>query len=199
MRLRSAMAAPATLLLAGCAALKGGDQPVTLRLEPTVPPATAPASAETVALAPVRARGFAGNIRLTYVAPDQPSVLHSARSLFWEEPPPQVLERALAATLRKHFVLVVASGRSPGAERRVSVILTRFEEISGPQAKAVVAFEAVMSKAGQTVRSGAWCGAVPIRGASPTDRARAFAAALTAAVTRFVQTPDGAYAAPGDC
>lgn len=178
------------LLLSGCAALKGAEQPVTLRLSPTVV-ASGPRVAESVAVAPVRARGFTGHTRYAYVDPAEPAALREAQSLFWEEPPAQAVERALVEGLRGRFATVTGTGLSIRADRRVSAVLTRFEEESGPQARAVVAFEATMLRGGTMLRAGTWCAAAPIASARPTDRARAFEAALAAAVGAFVQASDG--------
>lgn len=184
---------PVVVLLAlpACAALKSAEQPVTLRLSPAIAAPRGPRIAESVAVAPVRARGFTTHTRYAYVDPAEPAALREAQSLFWEEPPAQAVERALIEGLRGRFATVTGTGASIRTERRVNVTLTRFEEESGAQARAVVAFEATMLRGGTMMLAGRWCGAAPIASARPTDRARAFEAALAEAVDGFVQAGDG--------
>jgi ABC-type uncharacterized transport system auxiliary subunit len=182
---------PLAVALSSCAAFKAAEQPVTLRLSPTIAVAAGPRSPESVAVAPVRARGFTGHSRYAYVDPAEPAALREAQTLFWEEPPAQAVERALVDGLRMRFATVTGTGVSLRADRRVNVVLTRFEEESGPRARAVVAIEAMMLRGGTMLRAGTWCAAAPIGSPRPTDRARAFEAAMAAAVAAFVQAGDG--------
>jgi ABC-type uncharacterized transport system auxiliary subunit len=188
---------PALLALSACAAFKAAEAPVTLRLSPSVAVTAGPRSTESVIVAPVRARGFAGHSRYAYVNPAEPSALREAQTLFWEEPPAQAVERALVDGLRERFATVAGTGVAIRADRRVNVVLTRFEEESGPRARAVVAFEATMLRGARMLRAGTWCAAVPIGSARPTDRARAFEAAVAGAVAAFVQAGDGPAGATG--
>lgn len=189
---RTLFVMPMVLGLSACAAFKSAEVPVTLRLSPSVAvPAAGPRSAESVVVAPVRARGFAGHSRYAYVDPAEPAALREAKTLFWEEPPAMTVERALVAGLRQRFAAVAGTGSSIRADRRVTAVLTRFEEEGGPGAHAVVAFEATVLRGGTMLRAGSWCAAAPIASARPTDRARAFEAAIEAAVAAFVHAGDG--------
>lgn len=194
-----ALVATLLLTLSGCAVLKGKDQVVTLRLRPSVPTVAGPVSPETVALATVRARGLTGQTRFAFITENEPGALQQARTLFWEEPPAQTLEHALATALRGRFAVVARRGMAVRADRRLTVTLTRFEEISGSRARAVVGFEAVMLGGGKIVRAGEWCASVPVAAGRPTARAQAFEAALVAAVGRFVQAADGDVAVAETC
>lgn len=171
--------------LAGCAAVRGGDAPVTMRLGPTF--AGGVPEAGSIAVAPVLARGLAGDRRYTYVAASAPGELRQAATFFWEEPPPRVLERALADALRGRYAQVYPVATPLPADRRVVATLTRFEEEdAGAAPRAVVAFDASVTLAGRIERSGRWCATAAIADASGTTRARAFEAALSAAVGAFV-------------
>ena len=188
---RALIVMPALLALSACAAFKAAEAPVTLRLSPAVAVPAGPRSAESVVVAPLRARGFAGHSRYAYVDPAEPAALREAQTLFWEESPTQAVERALVDGLRQRFATVAGTGVSIRADRRVTAVLTRFEEESGPRARAVVAFEATMLRGGTMLRAGSWCAAAPIGSARPTDRARAFQSAIEAAVAAFVQASEG--------
>ncbi|MGJ3627519.1 hypothetical protein AB5I41_12130 [Sphingomonas sp. MMS24-JH45] len=84
--------------------------------------------AGSIAIAPVLARGLAGDRRYTYVAASAPGELRQAATFFWEEPPPRVLERALADALRTRYAQVYPVATPLPADRRVVATLTRFEE-----------------------------------------------------------------------
>lgn len=174
-----------TLLLAGCAAVRGGDAPVTMRVDPGFAAGTP--AAGSIAVAPVLARGLAGDRRYTYVAAAAPGELRQAARLFWEEPPPRLLERALAEALATRYAQVYATATPLPADRRVVATLIRFEEAdAGAASRAVVAFDAVVTRGGRIERTGRWCATAPIADASGTTRARAFETALGAAVSAFV-------------
>ena len=178
-------AALLALALAGCAAVRGGDAPVTMRLNPGFAAGTP--GAGSIAVAPVLARGLAGDRRYTYVVAAASGELRQAASLFWEEPPTRVLERALADGLRTRYTQVYPVATSLPADRRVVATLVRFEEEdAGASPRAVVAFDASVTHAARIERSGRWCATAPIADASGTTRARAFETALAAAVGAFV-------------
>lgn len=180
------------LVLAGCAAVRGGQETVTMRLAPTFAAGGAPLEG-TIAVSPVLARGLAADRRYTYVEAGAPGVLRQAAGLFWEEPPPRVLERALVAGLRMRHAEVYGAGVLLPAERRVGATLTRFEEAqAGAAAEAVVSFDATVTASGRIERQGSFCARAPIAGASGTARARGFEVALAQAVGAFVQGAAGA-------
>ena len=185
-------------LTASCAAVKGGDEPVTMRLSPAFP-ADAQKQAGSIAVAPVQARGVTGAQRYAYVESGAPGEIRQAKSFFWEEPPPRILERALVAGLRGRYASVTGPELSLGADRRVVAVLNRFEEMSGAEAKAIVVFDASLIADGKLARSGHYCGSAPIGGASGSARAQAFEQAMKAAVTAFVQDSADAGAAPSTC
>lgn len=176
------------LLLAGCAAVRGGEEPVTMRLAPSHAQTGPAAGGGSIAVAPVLARGLAGDRRYTYVEAGAPGVLRQAATFFWEEPPPRVLERALADALAARYPQVYAGGVTLPADRRVAATLTHFEEVgAGAAPEALVSFDAVVTHAGRIERRGSFCGRAGIAEASGTTRARAFEAAIAAAVDAFVQ------------
>lgn len=175
----------AAVALAGCAAVRGGDAAVTMRLAPMIA-TNGVARVGAISVAPVMARGLAGDRRYTYVTAAAPGVLHQAATFFWEEAPPRVLERALAAALGAHYAQVYTSAVALPAGRRVTATLTRFEETqAGAEASAVVAFEAVTTEDSKIVGTGTWCARAPVAGPSGTARAQAFAAAVASAVEAF--------------
>ena len=173
--------------LGGCAAMRKADSPVTMRLSPSFP-APAQARAGSVEVAPVQARGIAAAARYAYVDAAAPGEVRQAKSFFWEEPPPRVLQSALVAGLRTRFAPVAVSGLGERAERRVVATLTRFEETdAGADAHAVVAFEAVVMRANKIESSRDFCASAPISGASGTARAHAFESAIETATGDLVQ------------
>lgn len=178
-------ALPLLMLLAGCAAVRGGDAPVTMRVAPTF--AEGAPAAGSIAVAPVLARGLAGDRRYTYVTAAAPGELRQAASLFWEEPPPRLLERALADALATRYAQVYPTATPLAADRRVVATLTRFEEAeAGAAPRATVAFDASVTRNGRVERTGRWCASEPIVDATGTTRAKAFETALAAAVSAFV-------------
>lgn len=173
------------LACTGCAALKA-ERPTTLRLAPAVPVAAALKPAPSLTVAAVQARGLAGAQRYAYVAADAPAEIRQAATLFWEEPPPEVLTRALVQGLRARFAQVSGPEARLPAERRVVATLDRFEErAAGGAAQAFVGFDVVIT--GPAPMSGRYCGSAPIADASGSGRAHAFEAAIGAAVDGFVQ------------
>lgn len=178
------------LTLAGCAALKGGDRPVILRLSPhfaTTSPVR-PAAAPSFAVAPVQARGLTGALRYAYVDAAAPGEIRQAATLFWEEPPPAVLARALVAGLRTRFATVAGPDLALAADRRIVTVLDRFEEeAAGGQARAVVAFDVTQVTQGKAIWSGRYCATRPIVSASGSMRATAFREAMEQAVSDFAQ------------
>ncbi|MEK7342963.1 MAG: ABC-type transport auxiliary lipoprotein family protein [Pseudomonadota bacterium] len=182
------LVAPLLLLwLAGCAALKGGDTPVTMRLSPRFAAGVVAAS-PSFAVSPVQARGAIGGLRYAYVDADAPGEIRQAATLFWEEPPADSLARALVVGLRTRFASVTGPNLPLAADRRVVAVLDRFEEVSeAGGAKAVVAFDVTQVAGGKAVWAGRACGTVPVSGASGTARAAAFDRAIEQAVGSFVQ------------
>jgi ABC-type uncharacterized transport system auxiliary subunit len=172
--------------LGGCAALKPGDQPVTMRLSPAFAPAAASPS-PSFAVAPVQGRGVTGALRYAYVDSAAPGEIHQAATLFWEEPPTAVLARALVAGLRTRYATVTGPDLSLGADRRVVAVLDRFEEVTGVETKAVVAFDVTQVAGGKAIWAGRYCAARPIASAAGTARAAAFDGAIEQAVAAFVQ------------
>lgn len=173
----------------GCAALRKADAPATMRLAPDFGQAAMATEASgSVSVAPVQARGFAATARYTYVDAAAPGEVRQAATLFWEEPPANVVERALVAGLKTRFAIVRGTEVGLPADHRVIAILTRFEEVgAGGDAQATVAFDATMVSSGKAGSSASFCATAPVGGASPTLRARAFEAAIVTAVGRFVQ------------
>lgn len=185
-----------------CAAVRGGDTPVTIRLAPMIAAplgsiasgsmVSGPMASGSIAVAPVLARGLAGDRRYTYVEAAAPGVLRQAATFFWEEAPPRVLERALAEALGRRYPQVYAGGITLPADRRLTATLIHFEEIgAGAAPEALVGFDAVVTRAGRIERRGTHCGRAPVTDASGTGRARAFEAALSIAVGAFVQGVPG--------
>ena len=118
------------LTLPACAALKGGDAPVTMRVSPRF--AVGPLQpAPTLAVAPVQARGLSGGARYAYVDAATPGEIRQAATQFWEEPPATTLARALVAGLRTRFAAVTGPDLSLAADRRIVSTLDRFEEVTG--------------------------------------------------------------------
>lgn len=195
-RLKLAATLPA--LLASCAALKPGDAPVTMRVAPTFAAASGPLAPDNIAVAAVQARGVSAGKRYAYVTADAPAEIHQAATLFWEDPPASVVERALVAGLRTRYRTVTGPEVVLPADQRVLVVLNRFEESgAGRSGRAVVAFDASVSHAGKITQTGSFCGAAPIGDASATSRARAFEQALATSVGELVQAmgaPDTAVA-----
>ena len=189
MRFLACLLLPGLLLIAlpGCAAMKGGDSPVTLRLSPRFAPA-APVAAPSFTVAPVQARGLIGGQRYAYVDALAPGEIRQAATLFWEEAPANMLARALVAGLRSRFASVTGPDLALAADRRVVATLDRFEEVSDAgAARATVAFDVTMVAQGKPVWAGRYCAVQPIAGAAGTVRAAAFQSAVEQAVAAFVQ------------
>jgi ABC-type uncharacterized transport system auxiliary subunit len=176
------------MLLAGCAALKGGDAPVTMRLSPRFSPAPQIVAAPSFVVAPVQARGLIGGQRYAYVDAAAPGEIRQAATFFWEEPPADALARALVAGLRSRFANVSGPGLPLTADRRVVALLDRFEEVSaGGSARALVAFDISQVAGGKAAMSGRYCASAPIASAAGSARAAAFQSAIEQAVATFVQ------------
>ncbi len=199
MKARLATLAIMTMAVAGCGVMGKADTPVTMRVAPVFAPA-GKVDMRTVAVAAVDAEGDAAKARYTYVDPARPGEINQARSLFWEEPPPQAVERAIVAGLRTRFATVTGPDVSVPADIRVLTVLDRFEEVSGEPGRAVVRFEATVIEHGKVTRAGKWCAATPFAGSAPSDRASAFSAALVTAATAFAQDiATGSPASDGAC
>ncbi|MDT7536040.1 ABC-type transport auxiliary lipoprotein family protein [Sphingobium sp. SA2] len=175
------------LMLPACAALKGGDAPVTMRVSPRFAPGPVQPT-PTLAVAPVQARGLSGGLRYAYVDAATPGEIRQASTLFWEEPPATMLARALVAGLRTRFAAVTGPDLSLAADRRVVATLDRFEEVtSAGVAQAVVAFDVTQVAQGKAVWTGRYCATQPIAAAAGTVRAAAFQGAIEQAVAAFVE------------
>lgn len=171
--------------LVGCAAIKPAERPVTLRLSPAPIMASVERQvAARIGVAPVAARGLSGGLRYAYIDATAPAEIRLAASLFWEESPTHVLERALVAALRIRFTSVAGPEIGSPVDRRVVARLDRFEEgAAGGAAKAVVAFDVTIT--GDVPQSGRYCAAVPIDSPVPSIRAAAFDTAVGQTVTAF--------------
>ena len=128
-------------------------------------------------------------------------MVRQAASLFWEEPPPVVVERALVDGLRARFASVAGPQTLVQADERVTVRVERFEEVTGAgqPTQAVVAFEATTVGAGgdRFGRTRLYCTAAPIASAEPSVRATAFETALSRDIEQLVQDlSTGANSAP---
>lgn len=173
--------------LSACAALKGGDTPVTMRLLPAFAPGP-PIASPSFIVAPVQARGLSGGLRYAYVDAAAPGEIRQAATYFWEEPPADSLARALVAGLRTRFATVTGPSLPLAADRRVVATLDRFEEVSAPAgAQAVIAFDVTQVAQGKAIWAGRYCATRPIPSAAGTARAAAFQGAIEQAVTAFVQ------------
>ncbi len=183
---RMAAIAPLLLITAGCGVMGKADAPVTLRLAPVFGAATAH-DRRSVSVAPADAAPTAARTRYAYVDPARPGEVNQARTLFWEEPPPRALGRALVSALRARFASASGAEVAIPADLRVLPMLNRFEEVSGNPGRAVVAFEATVIEQGKVAHAGSWCASAPFAGNSPSARAQAFEAALASATGAFVQ------------
>lgn len=201
-----ALALMSLVPLAACAARKGGDRPVTLRLSPafakvaSVPVADEP----SFAVAHTQARGLTGALRYAYVDAAAPGEIRQAATLFWEEAPTVILSRALVAGLRTRFATVNGHELSLAADRRVVAVLDRFEEVTGDGgtgggARAVVAFDVTQVARGKAVGAGRYCATQPIGSAAGTARAAAFRQAIEQAVSAFVQDVSAGTVSPASC
>ena len=192
----------ASLALSACAVTRKPDEPKVLRLAPSFTQSAAVA-AGSYAVAPVAAGGMAGERRYTYVDRIAPGELKQAATLFWDEPPPRIVERALVAGLRTRFATVTGPDAALPADRRVSVRLERFEEQTsgGLDAAAVVALDATVIAATdrKVVLTGKYCGTAPIAGASSSERVHAFEAALQQAVDGLAKDLVGGVARSVGC
>ena len=171
-------------VLSACGVMPKPETPTVLRLAPRFDIVAPPGGAVTV-VTPVLARGVAADRRYAYVDRGAPGEVRQAATLFWEEPPPKAVERALVEGLRATLGAAVGPGASADAAQRVSARLERFEEVTGggAGAEAAVALDVTVVGAARDARlAGRYCAQAPIAADTPTDRARAFEAALSAAV-----------------
>ena len=182
----SALATVVMLGIGGCGVMGKADAPVTLRIAPVFAPGGR-VDSRSVAVAAVDAVGEAAKARYAYVDPARPGEINQAKSLFWEEPPPRAVERAIVAGLRTRFATVTGPELAMPADIRVLTVLDRFEEVSGEPGSAVIACEATVIEHGKVARAGKWCASAPFSGPGPSERAHAFEAALVAATTAFAQ------------
>jgi ABC-type uncharacterized transport system auxiliary subunit len=166
----------------GCALTRKPAAESIMRVE-APPPAVRPSTPRSglIALAPVLARGSAADRRYVYINPAAPREVQQAATLFWEEPPPRLVERALSLGLSARLgAPVVAADQAPGAERRLSVRVDRWEEHAGPTAAAAIQLDAaVIDLKGRALGfAKSYCASAPIPSDSPSARAGAFETAL---------------------
>jgi ABC-type uncharacterized transport system auxiliary subunit len=188
-------------LLAGCALTRPPEVQTVLRLSVRFEPKAPRIASPSLSVAPTQARGFAAERRYAYVERDSPAVVRQAASLFWEEPPPVVVERALVDGLSARFASVAGPQTLVQADERVTVRVERFEEVTGAgqPTQAVVAFEATTVGTGgdRFGRTRRYCTAAPIASAAPSVRAAAFEMALSRDIEQLVQDLSaGANSAP---
>jgi ABC-type uncharacterized transport system auxiliary subunit len=177
------------LLGAGCAATRKAEAPKVLRLSPAFAAAAAPATTPSLSVAPVLAGGVASQRRYAYVDRTAPREVKQAASLFWDEPPARVIERALVEGLRTRFAVVTGPDMAATADQRVIVRLDRLEEQTGggQLATAAVALDAtaMATKTRTVTLTGRYCASSPIAGDAGSERAAAFERAVAEAVTRL--------------
>lgn len=168
--------------------MKAAAPTTTLRLSPPLVATGAVRVAGAVTIAPVEARGLTGSLRYTYVTDAAPEELRQAATLFWEEPPPRVIGRALDDAVRARLT-------GQGAPRRVTVRLDRFEEVgAGGAARALVALDA-----DDPLGAARYCATALIADAAPATRARAFDAAIAAVAARFAADQAAGTRSAGAC
>ena len=180
---RKAAAILLCLALCGCAAVKSAEAPRVMRAAPVFTPAT-PGTLVT-SVAPVMARGTAAERRYAYIDRAAPREVLQAATLFWEEPPPRIVERALVDGLRALVGPAAGSDTTVNADQRVIARLERFEEVTGGSlpAEAAVAIDVTVMNAERHIRlTGRYCGSAPVASGEPSERATAFEAALRQAV-----------------
>jgi ABC-type uncharacterized transport system auxiliary subunit len=171
----------AVLTLSACAAVRPAESPKVMRVSPVFPTARTLAAGK-LSIAPVQANGVASERRYAYVDAAAPSEVRQAATLFWDDPPPHMLEAALLSGLRARFASVTGPDVPAVGERRIIARLERFEEVTsvGGSASASIALE-VTVLAGDNrdvVLAGRYCATSPISAAAPSARADAFNAAL---------------------
>ncbi|MET0372057.1 MAG: ABC-type transport auxiliary lipoprotein family protein [Sphingobium sp.] len=194
-----ALALATLFTLSGCAAVKGADKPVTMRLSPAFA-AGKPTASPTFSVAPVQARGVTGGLRYAYVDAAAPREIRQAATLFWEEPPPTVIARAIVAGLRTRYAQVAGPELALSADRRVVAVIDRFEEeVSGVDTRATVAFDVTQVSGGKAIWAGRYCVTRPIGAAAGSIRAEAFEAAIEAAVAALVQDIATGSVTAADC
>ncbi|MFM6829249.1 MAG: hypothetical protein ACKOVA_02760 [Novosphingobium sp.] len=189
-RLAAAGLSAVALLLSSCALTKGPDEQVVLRLIPPRVEAAPAAAQGEVKLVPPRAQGVISQLRYAYSLGDG-GAMQQARTLVWDRPPPEYLERAMAAALQAAGLHVAGSSAPGKPGLRLSPTLLQFEERSGPATHAAVAFDVEFAREGKPVVVRRYCGRAPIRSANPEVRATAFGEALDVAVKAFVQDVPG--------
>ena len=170
------------LWLGGCAAVGAPRPTTTLRVDPAPPIAAAAANPLRLSLAPVTASGADAGRRYVYVQASAPGEVRQAATLFWEEPPAAMVERALLRGLGARLgAPVLPTAVAAGEAQVLRVSLDRFEERDGGDQAAVVALNAVaLDAATRTpVFARRYCGTAAIGGAARSSRSAAFEIALT--------------------
>src|SRR5690606_9057751 len=115
------------LAVSGCAALAEPDEATVLRAAPTFERTAGVMAGPAIAVSPVQAQGAAGDRRYAYVDRAQPGVVRQAATLFWEDPPPRMLQQALIDGLTARGGKAVGPAVPVETGRRVSASLQRFE------------------------------------------------------------------------
>lgn len=192
-----------SLTLGGCAATRPAETPAVLRLAPAFDRQAA-LKTGSIAIAPVMSGGAVSERRLAYIDRGAPKELRQAASLFWDEPPPKLLEHALVAGLQARLSSVTGPEAGVPSDKRLVTRIQRFEEeTGGGDPQAVVAFEATLIATGNRgiLLTGRYCGQAAMAGTTPNQRAEAFEKAERAAVDRLAQDIASGRSAPGpgDC
>lgn len=193
--------AVSVLALGACALAKPADAPKVLRLSPSFS-YPAGVAAGSVAVAPVTAGGVVAERRYAYVDRAAPGEVRQAATLFWDEPPPRMVERAMVTGLRGWFGSVVGPETSVPTDRRVTIRVDRFEEESGggtSTARIALDIAVVGAAERKVLLSGRYCGSAPVASAEGSDRARAFEVALADVVGRFARDLAAGAARSGGC
>jgi ABC-type uncharacterized transport system auxiliary subunit len=177
------------LACTACATVKPAETPTVLRLAPVFT-SKAPLALGSITVAPVLAGGLIAERRLAYIDRASPSAIRQAASQFWDEPPPRLLEHALATGLAARLTGVSGPEAAAASGRRLVVRLARFEEETGgaERSKAVVAFDATLLSAGRVVQlAGRYCGKALMSSTDANGRASAFEAAEIMAVDQLAR------------
>jgi ABC-type uncharacterized transport system auxiliary subunit len=188
------------LACGACAAMKPAETPTVLRLSPNFP-AQVSLAPGSITVGPVLAGGVIAERRLAYIDRASPHAIRQTATQFWDEPPPRLLEHALAAGLSARLSGVTGPEVAAISERRLVVRLARFEEETGgtEAPNAVVSFEATTVAAGgrSVLLTGRYCGTARIASTDPSGRAAAFEAAEKMAVDALADDLASGRSAPG--
>lgn len=169
-------------LLSSC----GGPAPplreTFYRLDPPLHGARHPRPlADSVQVAPLATRGFAGGTQIVFRLAEQPLVTQRYRDYLWEEPPGQAIAGALAAGLRATglFRIVLTGGERARAEWLLGGQLSRFEHWpthNPPQVAAEFALTLLDAERRSVRFTAIYAGTRPVHDATPSAMAAAFSA-----------------------